>query len=606
MSHLINFSGEPFNLLNEPEKELIKKHLELQFFKKNEVIIKKGTLLDKIIIIYKGNIVKADNLPDEGDIVQEKHIISYYLKDDIIGFRMIDKPAIANFVALEESLCFTLEAEIFRVILNANPTFKEYLFQDNNTDSDNTPKSTIEGYQAVTKLSEFVLKKPTYVDGHIKVKEAAEQLVTLKVNSLLVKIDNNTTGLVTKTDLLNFFVCGENLEESIGNICHKNLLCIDQQSMLFNALILMTKNNVERLIVTSENDIVGILEVKELLYAFSNMYYSLGVKINDADNIDELLNIARDFRPLINTLTRKGIRVTEIQEMITEITTKLLRKIVVLTLPAELHEKYCFFVMGSEGREEQILKTDQDNALVVQDGFLSENLKAKCQEITDILLKVGYPKCTGNIMVSNSEWCLTISQWKEKIKKWTTDESMQSAMETAIFIDSKPIAGNSDLLYEIENFYLSVCTSNPLYFKFFAQAAVQFESPLTFWGGLKQHHEGIDIKKGGIFPIVHGIRTMAVQHEVTKKNTIRRIQHLMNKKILPQQLGRDLEEALSVLIRIRLKERLDRLKENTEDSTPDLIKIDQLSRIERDMLRDALAITKDFKLFLQDHYQILF
>ena len=272
-------------------------------------------------------------------------------------------------------------------------------------------------------------------------------------------------------------------------------------------------------------------------------------------------------------------------------------------MPEQYHRHSCLMVMGSEGRGEQILKTDQDNGLILADDCQWPEVHEAMSGLTDTLIQLGYPPCPGNIMVSNPEWVGTVSQWKSRIAKWVSARDGDSLMKLAILLDSHGVAGNPALLDQIREALFERCSHDELLLSYFARAALRFSTPLTLFGSLKKPQHGIDIKKGGIFPIVHGVRTMALERRIKATSTLDRLEALAIDGRLDRRFADDLGEALALFTELRLRQQLQDM-EGTHAKRTNRVVVQELSSLERDLLREALHIVKDFKQRLSHRYHL--
>jgi CBS domain-containing protein len=254
--------------------------------------------------------------------------------------------------------------------------------------------------------------------------------------------------------------------------------------------------------------------------------------------------------------------------------------------------------MGSEGRGEQIMKTDQDNAVVMRDGLDWPGREAVLERFTRTLIEFGYPECPGKIMVNNPYWVQHLGDFTQRMEHWANAPDGEALMNLAITVDAKPVAGNPALFKAGRNWFLRQMSDNEVFFSHFVKASLEFDTPLTFFGGIKTTDSAIDIKKGGIFPIVHGIRTLALQHRVLQNNTFKRIDALVEAGVLQQQQGVDLAEALSIFVQIRLEQQMLRMEQDGFSESPNLILPDKLDRLDKDLLREALKVVKEFKKHL--------
>jgi len=256
-------------------------------------------------------------------------------------------------------------------------------------------------------------------------------------------------------------------------------------------------------------------------------------------------------------------------------------------------------VLGSEGRSEQILKTDQDNALVLGEGVSDEEVADHARALSEGLIALGYPPCPGNVMVTNPEWRGTVSQWEAHIERLVRSTAPESQLDTAILIDAQPVAGDPTLFHPLRE-ALSRLGRDQIWLHHFVRPAIEFHTPLTLRNPFGRD-PAVDIKRGGIFPVVHGLRVLSVEAGLSVTNSFERAIQLGEKGVLSSQLAADVQQALAVMLRLRLGQQLETAQEGV---VPDnRIHLGRLRRLDRDLLRDALRVVKEFQDFLGSHYR---
>ncbi len=211
-------------------------------------------------------------------------------------------------------------------------------------------------------------------------------------------------------------------------------------------------------------------------------------------------------------------------------------------------------------------------------------------------------------MVNNPKWVKSQSQWKTTLTSWVKTARPEQVMDIAIMADAHAIAGNKKLLKPIKEHLSELMAGQELILTEFTRPAMNFSVPLTLLGNVKSSKSGLDIKQGGIFPIVHGVRALSLENKVEDNNTFDRITTLVQRRVLEKETGDNLSEALKQFFKLRLAQQLNN-QQNTGLQNTDLpknnhIDIKQLDRTERDLLRHSLHVVKKFKQFLGYHYQI--
>jgi CBS domain-containing protein len=376
---------------------------------------------------------------------------------------------------------------------------------------------------------------------------------------------------------------------------------------LFEVLVLMTRHKVTRVVVLEQNVLKGVVELTDVLSYFSSRSYVVSLQVEQASSLEALSAASQRTPELVKALMAQGVKLRFAMDLLAALNGRIMSKAWEFTIDEKYREQSCMMVMGSEGRGEQILKTDQDNGLILADDAQWPDLMSHMQTLTDTLIQLGYPPCPGNIMVSNPEWVATVSQWKSNIAKWASERDGDSLMKLAIMLDAHAVAGNPSLLESVREELFERCSRDELLLSYFARTALRFSTPLTLFGSLKKPQHGIDIKKGGIFPIVHGVRTMALERRIKATSTLDRLDALAADGRLDRRFADDLGEALALFSELRLKQQLTALEASStsqEANRTNRVVVQSLSSLERDLLREALHIVKDFKQRLSHRYHL--
>jgi CBS domain-containing protein len=288
---------------------------------------------------------------------------------------------------------------------------------------------------------------------------------------------------------------------------------------------------------------------------------------------------------------------------------KLFERTWQLIAPPGLLAESCLFVMGSEGRGEQLLKTDQDNGLILRDDATSseEDIAQACQRFSAALRDFGYPDCPGGIMVSNPDWRRSVSAFTSITRNWLLRPDPNGLMSLAIFIDAHAVAGDASLLAEVRAEVDRLTGSDDALLARFAAAIDLFPAESGGWWNRllligEQDKETLDLKKAGIFPIVHGVRSLALAEHVAATGTQARMAALVAAGRLPADLGTDLTDSLHFLMCLKLKAGL--AERDAGGQVTGAVRSAALSSLERDLLKDAMAVVKRFKTIVRHHFHL--
>jgi CBS domain-containing protein len=349
--------------------------------------------------------------------------------------------------------------------------------------------------------------------------------------------------------------------------------------------------------------VLGVLGQLDLVSSVANHAHIDALQIDEAASIAALRPSAARVEALVTLMHDSGIRVERIARLAGELNRRLIARAWQLIAPAELVANSCLLVMGSEGRGEQLLRTDQDNALLLRDGYAPPELAEVAARFSAALGEFGYPPCPGGIMVTNPRWRTSVSQFRTTLRDWILGPDPEGPMQLAIFLDAAVVAGDPALLAAARSEVERSLMGNDAFLARFAAPADQFEEP-SWWTRLtaRADEQAFDIKRLGTFPIVHGVRALCLRHGVRAVGTAQRLARLVELGQLDAPLARDLTESLHYLMSLRLRRQL----QCRASGTPldNQVVAAALSTMERDQLKDALAITRRFRALLRERFRL--
>ena len=464
----------------------------------------------------------------------------------------------------------------------------------------------------IAKVKDATIHKAVIIDENKSIYEAATIIKKEKVPTILLKDNNNEMFIITDSDFRQKVILNRmDFDDKVIKIATKGLIYVNEDDFLFNAQLIMAKHGLKRVVVKNDKDtIVGILDQISLSSFFATNTFSVSNKIQKAETVEELKEASLSFIKIIRSLNAKGVKIEFIARLVNQLNKRLLDKLYKLLAPEELYTKSCLIVMGSEGRGEQILKTDQDNALIIEDDctISNEDLQKFTHDFTETLVDFGFPRCEGNIMVSNPYWCRKESDFKNLIYQWVNEPSGDNFMNIAIFYDAVCVSGNIDLVIKLKEYLFKVAGNSQTFNAHFAKVISSFNVPLGFFDGFifnskdeKKKNE-IDIKKGGIFIIVQGIRSLSLEHKLLNTSTAKRIAKLTEINVLDPELAKELTMAFNFLTNLKLKSNLDKLDKKI--AIDNYINPDNLNTMEKDLLKDSFKIVSKLKKKLEFHFKL--
>lgn len=611
----------PFGQLPESVLGRLVGGMTVGHYRAGEIVLKAGERPACLFIVIDGSIWEVDgDVPDSSapsENISEVSaprirpllcVTSFYAAEDTFDIRaLLEGICKHNFVAAEPTHCFRLPREMLLETVRDYPGFAH--FYDLKISQRLAAQHGAEDMQelsafTVTKIQDVYIHPPTFVTADTSIHETALAMKAHKTNSVLIRCGDEV-GIVTATDLREAAIIQRrSLDAPVGSLATYELISMAPDDFLFNALLRMTRHNINRLVISDGATIHGILEQIDLLSYLSNHSHLIALQIERAHSKDELKWASRDLINVIRDLHAKGIKIRHIMQLVSELNKKMLQKLFELLAPPELLDNSCLLVLGSEGREEQVIKTDQDNALILRDDYSQPGLERITAEFTESLIEFGYPRCPGNIMVSNPYWTKSVSAFKEELFQWIVHPTYDSFLQFAIFCDARAVAGDENLLRHVKDRMHRLLGDHRSFYSQFAKATVAFETPLGFFTNfvLEKNRDELDIKKGGIFPIVHGVRSLALEYRLPQTNTVDRITALSQRNLFEPSFGIELIEAFAFMSTLRTKAGLQKIERGLPQDN--YMNPKELNKLDRELLRDSLKIVNEFKKFITYHFKL--
>ena len=596
----------PFNNLNTFELDDLVEDLDIVYFKANSIVQAQDSNPEFLYFVLKGLIQE----------INDDEVLSVYSKGEIFdSVSLIKNHSKNSFVAIEESICYALKKERFMQILSSNQQLENYFFQSISDKLNNNilnEKNKDMANIMIAKVKDAKVHKAVIVDTNKTIYEAAKIIKQEKIPTLLLKDEDGEMYIVTDSDFRQKVILNRmDYDDLVVKIASKGLIYINEDDFLFNAQLQMAKHGLKRVVVKNDYDeIVGILDQISLSSFFATNTFAVSNQIINAETLEELKEASHSFIKIIKSLNAKGVKIEFISKLINQLNKKLLDKLYKILAPKELIGKSCLVVMGSEGRAEQILRTDQDNALIISDdcSISEEKLREFTHLFTETLVDFGFPRCEGNIMVSNPYWCRKQSDFKELIYEWVNSPSGDNFMNIAIFYDALCVSGDIEIIKELKNYLFKISSNSQSFYTNFARVINSFDVPLGFFDGFvfnskdEKHKDEIDIKRGGIFIIVQGIRSLSIQNRVLNTNTIKRINSLKELKVLDDESAKELIMAFNILNSLKLKASLEKL--DKKEKIDNFVNPNRLTIMEKDLLKESFKIVNKLKKRLENHFKL--
>jgi CBS domain-containing protein len=602
MPNAFNFAASPFDCLTQEQQRLVRDSVDVAYFRRDEVILDVGTLPTHLFVIIKGQVGQFDG---------DERIASYGPDDSFDGRGLVAGKSSSRFVAAEEVVAYALAKQAVNDLIAANDSFGALLFSDLGAKlSALTQRQSGNELQALnlSRVDEAFVRPARIVDAAADVVSVVRLFQKERTTNVLVRDASASPprlGMFTTNALQRAILQDRPLEQiTVGELANWSLVTVRPSDQVGDALATMLRHHIHRVVVAEGEQVRGVLEALDVFSFLSNHSMLIALRINAAGTVDELAEAAQQITGMIGRQFRGGTRVMLIARMVRDLNARLFERAWQLIAPPELVANSCLMVMGSEGRGEQLLKTDQDNALILRDGWTApDDLEAICERFSEALARFGYPPCPGRIMLSNPAWRMAEGDFARTVRQWLVMPEPDSLMNLAIFLDAHPVAGDAHLLDAVRDGLWELAADSDMMLARFAAAIDLFSGSGRWWHRLiGDSDDRLNLKKEGIFPLVHGVRSLAFARRLRETGTAARIAALVEAGTLAPSMGADLNDALQCFLSIRLKAGLAELDKG--EPVSGAVDPKALSTLERDLLKDAREVVKRFKTQLRHRFKL--
>ena len=590
-------SNPPFDRLDPKEIETLRAAMDIGYYRPGEVLIPQGASADHLVVVIKGTVEERDGT---------ELVALLGPKDSFDSRALVHGRSGHGFVSRDETLAYLLPRAVVLQFIQSNPRFASFFYLEISRKLDAMASDEDEqrvGSLMRARVSDVRLQPAVFIDATDTIETAGHRMREIDANALLVA-NGERTGIITGMNLSKAVVLRRlSLETPVADLAHYELVRLAPDDFVFSALLLMTKHNKRRIAVHDGARYVGILEDIDLLSFIAGNTQLIAGRIDRAQGLDDIAAAARELDGQVRLLRRQGVKLEALAEIVSDLNRRLHAKLYGLVAPDAIRESACLIVMGSEGRGEQTLRTDQDNALILREPVDPDTLHQFRTDFSGALERFGFPPCPGNVMVVNPFWSKPLADYLFDFRRWISLPDEAAHMNMAIFYDAEAVAGDARLLDEAKRQLIEMVRGEQAYLAHFAKAIDAFPSPIGLFNNLVTSEgkgDELDLKKGGIFPVVHGTRALALEKGLMETGTADRLERLAQMRVLKPDFAREVTQAFRYLMGLRLDGQL----AQSGGRSGSLVRPSALSSMERDLLRDAFLVIKDFRELVRRHFNL--
>lgn len=531
--------------------------------------------------------------------------------------------------AIEDTLLYLVPKAVFDRLCAADDDFADFVELSGSRLKSTVEQSLRDNEMISTRVRQLISRLPVMIQEDATAQEAARLMTENDVSSLLLLRPGSDedsdrmftdaegrrwllSGMITDRDLRQRIVApGASAQTPISSISHGNLITIQSNQSVNEAMLTMLRNNIQRLPILHRRRPVGVVYLSDIVrYETNNSVYLVN-NIFNRTSVKALARLTPEVRAGFVRLVDEGATSRMIGGAMSSVGRSLMRRLVEFA-EADLGPPpvpYCFMVHGSLARNDQAIITDQDNAMVLHDSFdpkrHDEYFRELARRVSDGLHACGYPYCKGGVMATNNPWRQPLAQWKQYFRDWIAKPDPQRLLHSSIFFDLDAVHGEQRFVEELQDLIAARAKASPKFLAALARNALGRTPPLGFFRTFVlekdgRHNNTIDIKRRGIAPLNDVIRVHALGVGSRAQNSFERIDEISEAEALPAGQTDKLRYALEFLSIVRMRHQAQEIKDDREPRNT--IAPEHVSGIERHNLKEAFQVLSNAQNFLRFRY----
>lgn len=524
-------------------------------------------------------------------------------------------------VAQEDSLLYLLPEPVFTELFEGNEVFADQVEIEDRTRLQKAVSRQQAGNSLLgAKVGNLVERAPVSVSAQTSALEAAQRMTEAGVSSILLTSGSAEgdspgilAGILTDRDLRTRLLAqGLSLQTPVADIATAEVVCIEHNRQVFEAMMLMLRHKVHHLPVMRGDRPLGVLALSDIIrYESNNSLFVVG-RIGRAQSVEELQALVPEVHASFVRMLGEDASARVTGQAMSAIGRAFKQRLLELAEQAlgAPPVPYCFLALGSMARQEQGVVTDQDNALVLDNRFDPARhdayFEALARFVTEGLARCGYSLCTGDVMATNPRWRQPLRVWQGYFRDWIERPTAEGLLHSNIFFDLDGVHGRTEWADSLRRDVARLARQHPRFLASMARNALLRTPPLGFFRGFVleadgRHSAGINLKRRGTAPLTDLIRVHALAVGSESLNSFDRLDDVMAAGILPSGRGPDLHDALEFLSFVRFRTQAEDLKTGQEPGNT--VSPERLSEFERKSLRDAFLVLSQAQDFLQFRHQ---
>ena len=621
VDHLKRFP--PFQSMQERVLETLAGRLTINYFAAGEIIIPANAPPPETFYIVKQGIVQTEQLASSAR--QYRDTFELHEGECFpLGAILATRSPGSQFVAATDTFVYELSLAGFQQLRAESPIFRDYCEQrtallleySKQIIQAQYSRSNAEQPALTMPLEQLIRRSPVTCPSTLPLRDVLQRMKQQQVGSIIaVDNSNRAVGIFTLQDLLNRVALPQaDLDAPFATYMTTDPVSLPPAAPASEAALIMARHGFRHIVVadTDTGRLHGMVSEKDLFSLQRISLRQINLRLQAAQSVEQVAACCEDIRKLGDNMMAQGIAVEQITQIISALNDLTLCQIA--RLMRERHPQvqtldYCWLALGSEGRIEQTLYTDQDNGIIFSTTDIGseqtarQTLLAFAYDVNQALDACGFPLCQGNIMASNPKWCLSTEEWRARFSTWISSPDPAAIMHSSIFFDFRALDGNGQLAASLRHWLNQTLTQHPVFLRFLTQNAVSRKPPLGLFRDFVTGQDNmLDLKTQAAVLFVDAARILALQTGSIHTNTVLRLKEAGPKAGLRQEQADAYAEAFLYIQLLRMQLH----HQAAEKNRPYTNQIDPgtLNALDSRILREAFRLAKSLQSMLAVKYAL--
>lgn len=606
----------PFDDLPEEQLKKIALNAEVAYFRQGTEILNFGDTIRDLYMVRSGAV---EIYRRKGELYNRIDAGGLFGQMGLLMNNRVRMPA----KAIEDTLVYCIPEDIFNKLCDEFENFADYMELEDSARLRSAISSRSERNDFTTaKARKILARDPVTLEATASIQEAAILMAEENVTSLLIvrpaeelteEDDEQLLGILTDRDLcIRVLAQGIDTNIPVSEVMSYDVVSLDYNAYVFEAMLTMLRYNVHHLPILKDKKPIGIIGMTDIVRYESQNSLLLVSSIFQQTSVEDLKQVSEQVKDCFVRMVNEDANAHMIGRAMSVIGSSFKQRL------AELAEQelgpapipYCLVAMGSMARDEQLIVTDQDNALILDNSYdvemHGEYFEKFAKFVCDGLAACGYAHCTGDIMATNPEWRKTRAEWEECFGNWIDNPTPERLLNSNIFFDLLGVHGRVKWAEQLSSFIARRAKRNNRFLACMAYNAIRRTPPLGFFKDFVmekdgRHRNSINLKRRGTAPLADLIRVHSLAIGSRSQNSFDRLDDINDAGILPKGRGMDLRDAMELIYMVRIRHQA--LDIENGDEPDNNIEPENMSEFERRNLKAAFQILSDAQSFIKFRYQ---